>query len=221
MAEQTVAQQKPTAAPMLPRVHAAALTAFIKRAFEAAGLPGKRCGHPCRPHGRSRFARQRYPRRDPPPALSAPAESRRRQSASEYPHRAGEAGDRAGRRRQWHGSSGHALCRHDRDREGQACGRRLGGRAHEQPCGSGRALRHDAARPRHDRALSRGRQQQPSAALGLDRESARHQSHRHRDSGRGGAADRARHGADGGGLRQGPPQDAAWRGDAGRLDDRP
>ena len=40
MAEQTVAQQKPDGSAHVPRVHAAALTAFIKRAFEAAGLPG-------------------------------------------------------------------------------------------------------------------------------------------------------------------------------------
>jgi len=40
MAEQTVAQQKPDGSADVPRVHAAALTAFIKRAFEAAGLPG-------------------------------------------------------------------------------------------------------------------------------------------------------------------------------------
>src|SRR4051794_38053870 len=39
MAEQTVAQQKPDGSADVPRVHAAALTAFIKRAFEAAGLP--------------------------------------------------------------------------------------------------------------------------------------------------------------------------------------
>src|SRR3954468_355342 len=40
MVEQTVAQQKPDGSVDVPRVHAAALTAFIKRAFEAAGLPG-------------------------------------------------------------------------------------------------------------------------------------------------------------------------------------
>src|SRR3954469_21070401 len=40
MAEQTVAQQKPDGSADVPRVHAAVLTAFIKRAFEAAGLPG-------------------------------------------------------------------------------------------------------------------------------------------------------------------------------------
>src|SRR4030081_1399605 len=40
MAEQTVAQQKPQGSADVPRVHTAALTAFIKRAFEAAGLPG-------------------------------------------------------------------------------------------------------------------------------------------------------------------------------------
>src|ERR1700704_4483190 len=40
MAEQTVAQQKPQGSADVPRVHAAVLTAFIKRAFEAAGLPG-------------------------------------------------------------------------------------------------------------------------------------------------------------------------------------
>ena len=39
MAEQTVAPTKPQASADVPRVHAAALTAFIKRAFEAAGLP--------------------------------------------------------------------------------------------------------------------------------------------------------------------------------------
>jgi L-2-hydroxycarboxylate dehydrogenase (NAD+) len=39
MAEQTVAQQKPHGSDDVPRVHAAALTAFIKRAFETAGLP--------------------------------------------------------------------------------------------------------------------------------------------------------------------------------------
>src|SRR6185295_19589207 len=40
MAEQTVAQQKPDGSVDVPRVHAAALTAFTKRAVEAAGLPG-------------------------------------------------------------------------------------------------------------------------------------------------------------------------------------
>src|SRR4029078_8125354 len=39
MAEQMIAQQKPDGSAEVPRVHAAALTAFIKRAFEAAGLP--------------------------------------------------------------------------------------------------------------------------------------------------------------------------------------
>src|SRR3977135_1571731 len=40
MAEQTVAQQKPQGSADVPPVHTAALPAFIKRAFEAAGLPG-------------------------------------------------------------------------------------------------------------------------------------------------------------------------------------
>src|SRR4029077_2861957 len=40
MAEQNGAQQKPDGSVDVPRVPAAALTAFIKRAFEAAGLPG-------------------------------------------------------------------------------------------------------------------------------------------------------------------------------------
>src|SRR6201991_2159242 len=39
MAEETAAQQKPHGSDDVPRVGAAALTAFIKRAFEAAGLP--------------------------------------------------------------------------------------------------------------------------------------------------------------------------------------
>src|SRR4051812_36534399 len=39
MAEQSAAQQKTDGSADVPRVHAAALTAFIKRAFEAAGLP--------------------------------------------------------------------------------------------------------------------------------------------------------------------------------------
>jgi L-2-hydroxycarboxylate dehydrogenase (NAD+) len=39
MAEQTVAQQKPAGAADVPHIAAAALAAFIKRAFEAAGLP--------------------------------------------------------------------------------------------------------------------------------------------------------------------------------------
>ena len=50
---------------------------------------------------------------------------------------------------------------------------------------------------------------------------ARHQSDRDRNSGGRRAADRARHGADRRGLRQGAAQGAARRGDAGRLDDRP
>src|SRR6201989_3560912 len=40
MAEQTGAQQKPDGSADVARGDAAALTAFIKRAFEAAGLPG-------------------------------------------------------------------------------------------------------------------------------------------------------------------------------------
>ena len=82
-------------------------------------------------------------------------------------------------------------------------------------------LRHDAARPRHDRDLFGGRQQQSSAAMGRRRKPARHQSDRGCRSGAGRAAGRARHGADGGRLRQGAAQGAARRGDAGRLDDRP
>jgi LDH2 family malate/lactate/ureidoglycolate dehydrogenase len=39
MAQQTAAQQEPQGSADVPRVQAAALTAFIKRAFEAAGLP--------------------------------------------------------------------------------------------------------------------------------------------------------------------------------------
>src|SRR5260370_14387580 len=39
MAQQTAAQQEPHGSADVPRVQAAALTAFIKRAFEAAGLP--------------------------------------------------------------------------------------------------------------------------------------------------------------------------------------
>src|SRR5882762_8334918 len=40
MAQQTAAQQEPQGSADVPRVQAPALTAFIKRAFEAAGLPG-------------------------------------------------------------------------------------------------------------------------------------------------------------------------------------
>src|SRR4249920_157358 len=39
MAQQTAAQQEPQGSADVPRVQAAALTAFIKRAFDAAGLP--------------------------------------------------------------------------------------------------------------------------------------------------------------------------------------
>jgi len=39
MAQQTAAQQEPHGSADVPRVQAPALTAFIKRAFEAAGLP--------------------------------------------------------------------------------------------------------------------------------------------------------------------------------------
>src|SRR3954452_5658779 len=100
MAEQTVAQQKPDGSVDVPRVHTAALTAFIKRAFEAAGLPGsdadilaglmveaarppgKRAVPPRGLQGESRLARQRSPGGDPPPALFPPAKGRRPQPAS-------------------------------------------------------------------------------------------------------------------------------------------
>ena len=70
---------------------------------------------------------------------------------------------------------------------------RLGRHAAQQPCRRRRVLCDDAAGARHDRALSRGRQQQPHGAHGRDRAAARHQSHRHRHPDAGRAADRARH----------------------------
>jgi len=50
--------------------------------------------------------------------------------------------------------------------KGQGHRNRLGGRAHEQSRRAGGALRNDAARSRYDRLVFRGRQQQPSAAMG-------------------------------------------------------
>ncbi len=204
-----------------PRVTAARLVAFTKRAFEAAGLPAERRRSGRHADGRSRPARLRHPRRHPPADQYQAAQGRRQQSAPEHSSRAGPAVRRAGRWRQRHRPSGDALRDADRDREGEATRRRLGRRAHEQSRRPRRALRHHAARARHDRHLSRGRQQQPSAAVGVGGEPARHQSDRDRDPGRRRAADRARHGADRRGVRQGPAQGAARRGDAGRLDDRP
>ena len=60
---------------------------------------------------------------------------------------------------------------------------RLGRRAHEQSRRARGALRHDAAATRHDRALFRRRQQQPFAAVGRQRKSARHQPDGGRRSG--------------------------------------
>ena len=73
------------------------------------------------------------------------------------------------RRRQRHGPSGDETRRRACDREGQGHRHRLGRRAHEQSRRPGLALCHHAARPRHDRALFRRRQQQSSAALGRQR----------------------------------------------------
>ena len=80
MAEQIVAQQNQRAAPMCRAFTPAALTAFIKRAFEAAGLLRSDADILAGLMVEGRFARQRYPWRDPPPAHlagSKPAASTR------------------------------------------------------------------------------------------------------------------------------------------------
>ena len=102
-------------------------------------------------------------------------------------------GDGAGRWRQRHGPSRHAPRRAPRHRQGPAGGRCLGRHAAQQPCRRRRLLCHDGAAARHDRALSRGREQQPHGAHGRDRGAARHQSDRRRHPDPGRAADRARH----------------------------
>jgi hypothetical protein len=65
---------------------------------------------------------------------------------------------------------------------------RLGRHPQRQPCRRRRGLCRDAARARHDRALFRGRQRQPPAALGRHRHAALDQPDRGRGAGIGGAA---------------------------------
>ncbi len=179
--------------------------------FDRGGPAGGGCGNRRRAHGRGRFARQRYPWRDPAAALCAPHPLRRRQCQAEYPRHQRPAVGGAHRRRQCHGPPGDAPRHASRHRKGQGDRHRLGRRAHEQSRRPGGALRHLAAAPRHDRALFRRGQQQPFAAVGRQREPARHQPDGGRGAGAGRARHRARHGADRCRLRQGAAQGAARR----------
>ena len=172
-------------------------------------------------HDTRRSAGLRGSRRVPASPVHSPHPGRSGQREAQDPRRAGGSGDGADPWRQRHGASRHALCHGEGDRESEGRGRRLGRRQVEQPCGSGFALCLHAARSRHDRALPRGGKRQPFAAMGRARHAAFHQPDRRRGAGRGGAADRARHGDHGRRLRQGEDQGAARGDDAGGLDDGP
>ena len=221
MAEQTVAQQKPDGSADVPRVHAAALTAFIKRAFEAAGLPGSDADilaglmveadlRGSDTHGVIRLPL--YLRRlkaggvNPRPNIRI---------VQEKPATALVDGDNG---------MGHLVMRFaamtaiEKARHAGVgwVGARMSNHAGPAALYAMMPLAHDMI----GLYLAVGSNNH-LPPWGSTENSARHQSHRHCDSSRGRAADRARHGADGGGLRQSPPQDATGRGDAGRLDDRP
>ena len=130
-----------------PRVAPAALAAFVKRAFEAAGLPSTEAEivaglmveadlRGSDTHGVIRLPL--YLRRLKAGGINARPHIR---IVEERPATALVDGDNG------NGPPGHAVCRDDGDREGKNCRRCLGGRANEQPCRPGGALRHDAARP--------------------------------------------------------------------------
>src|SRR6516162_8404239 len=99
-----------------PRIAATALAAFIKRAFEAAGLRSEDAHvvadlmveadlRGSDTHGVIRL-----------PLYLRRLKAGRDQGACGYPHRTGAAGRRPRRRRQRHRPPRHALCRHDGDR---------------------------------------------------------------------------------------------------------
>ena len=204
MAEQTVAQQKPDSGADVPRVHAAALTAFIKRAFEAAGLPGSDADilaglmveadlRGSDTHGVIRLPL--YLRRlkaggvNPRPNIRI---------VQEKPATALVDGDNG---------MGHLVMRFAAMTAIE--------KARHAGVGWVGARMSNHAGPAALYAMM------PLAHVMIGLYLAVGQAHRHRAPRRGRAAARARHGADCGGLRQGPPQDATGRGDAGRLDDRP
>ena len=165
---------------MCRRIAAEPLRAFVTRAFEAAGLPARDAGAVAElmvqadargsdTHGVIRLPL--YVRRiraggiNPRPNIRV---------VSERPAAALVDGDNA---------MGHLVMRFAAETaidQGEGRGRRLGGRAHEQSRRAGRALRHHAARARYDRALPRGRRRQSPAAVGRQRDAARHQPGRRR-----------------------------------------
>src|SRR6266545_7185967 len=92
-----------------------------------------------------------------------------------------------------YGAPGDALGGAARDGQSRTRWSELGRRSTEQPRRAGGALRHDAARARHDRHLHRGRQRQSHASLGWSRAASQYESDRVHDSGFPRTADRSRY----------------------------
>ena len=160
------------------------LKAFIREAMTRLGLPEADAADGRHADGGSRSAGIGRPRRQPAAAICPPHQGRRLQRAAQHHGGARARLHRAAQRRQRHGPSRDEARGRNRDRKGAHDRDRLGQLAIQQPCGARLALRVDAAEARHDRAVFRGRQRQPSAALGRPRHAAVDQPDRGRNPGR-------------------------------------